>query len=109
METSKLDSAQDELSQVDKGATELVASLSIEGVAVIPIAQFDKYVVTCEMSEPSTDNFRKVRQLAQTLDQWWRGDGKFFVLMQGDGMPKIRFERLEIERLENKENESELS
>jgi len=85
----------DELSQIDQIDEEAasVASSSMETITTIPITQLDKYVVTCEIN--GSVDFRQIQHLAQQLDQWWRGDNKFFVLAQNNDMSKIRFERIE--------------
>lgn len=87
---------EDKLSQVDNEATP-VASLSMESITTFPISQLGKYVVTCEIGELTEIDFQKVQRLAQSLDQWWRSDNKFFVLVENDNVPKIRFERIESE------------
>ena len=101
---------QDELSQIDEGATRKecsqtpfsnsVASLSnIENIITIPITQLNKYIVICEVHGlVSTNDIKKIRMLAKSLGKWWdNSDDKFFVLVQGDDIPTIRFERLEKE------------
>jgi len=87
---------EDELSQVDNGVTS-VAPLSIDSITTFPISQFGKYIVTCEIGELTELDFQKVQKLAQSLDRWWNSDGKFFVLVEGNNTPKIRFERVESE------------
>lgn len=84
----------DELLQVDDEATP-VALLSIDGITTIPITPLGKYIVTCEID--GAVDFQKIQRLAQSLDQWWRSDNKFFILVENDDAPKIRFERMESE------------
>ena len=93
--TAKPELVQDELLQNEE--VTLVASPSIKGIITIPISQHGKYVVTCEFSSAHVPDMEKVKTLAQRLDWWWNSDSKFFVIVQGDNIPTIRFERLEDE------------
>lgn len=66
-----------------------------ESIITIPITQLDKYIVTCEID--GAVDFQHIQLLAQNLDRRWASDSKFFVLVEKDGMPKVRFERIESE------------
>ena len=103
----KSEPVQNELSQINEGATReecsrtlfsnQVAPSSIEDIITIPISQLGKYVVICEFSSVCITDMKEVKMLAQNLERWWNSDGKFCVIAQGGGTSTIRFERLENE------------